>query len=336
MLARVSAGFCSVCGAVLRDGVCPHGHPQRAARRGARQRRGSVRRAIAWLILIVVLGGSAYAGLVWYPQRAASDVMRPSSEDFALALDAYRSTVSLFPPGATDPQALLVQSNQVLEAAGDTREDLGRATARLEQREPVSWPVISDRPPLRQARATHQDMLAFSTSARETVASVEAIAGYLTRVAGVLPQLDNLEQTLGSPMVEEIEGAVAASTPIADQMLADIRAVTPPEELGGLHASLLAIAQRIRDDLDEIARAGQQGSQPVITALVQDVRGEIALFRETLGEAPREAGQGGLVDRRAEVDRLAAEAVSGLQALRDGYGITGLTIPELAQPTTGV
>jgi hypothetical protein len=336
MLARVSAGFCSVCGAVLRDGVCPHGHPQRAVRRLARQRRGRLRRAIAWLILIVVLGGSAYAALVWYPQRAASDVMRPSSEDFALALDAYRSTVSLFPPGATDPQALLVQSNQVLEAAGDTREDLGRASARLEQREPVSWPVISDRPPLRQARATHQDMLAFSTSARETVASVEAIAGYLTRVASVLPQLDNLEQTLAPAAAGEVDQAVAASTPIADQVLADIQAVSTPEELGGLHASLLAIAQRIRDDLDEIDRAGQQGSQPVITALVRDVRGDVGSFRETLGGAPQEAGQGGLADRRAEVDRLAAEAVSGLQALRDGYGITGLLIPELAQPMTGV
>jgi hypothetical protein len=336
MLAGVSAGFCSVCGAVLRDGVCPHGHPQRAVRRRARQRRGRVRRAVAWLILLAVLGGSAYGALVWYPQRAASEVMRPSSEDFALALEAYRSMVSLFPPGATDPQALLVQSNLVLETAGVTREELGRSSARLEQREPVSWPIISDRPPLRQARATHQDMLAFSTSALETVASVEAIAGYLTRVAGVLPQLDNLEQTLGPAAVGNVDQAVAASTPIADQVLADIQAVTAPEELGGLHASLLAIAQRVRDDLDEIARAGQQGSQPVITALVQDVRGEVGSFRETLSSAPREAGQGGLADRRAAADRLAAEAVSGLQALRDGYGITGLSIPELAQPTTGV
>ncbi|HEX2025234.1 MAG TPA: hypothetical protein VHH92_02445 [Actinomycetota bacterium] len=331
----MSAGFCSVCGAVLRDGVCPHGHPQRANRRQFRRRRGSFRRAIGWILVIGLLTAAAYVGLVWYPRRAAADLMRPASEDFAVGLASYRSAVSAFPPAPTDPEVLVELSNSVLTAAGDAREDLARVSARLEQRRAVSWPVISSRPPLGQARATREDMIAFSTSALETVAALEGVAGYVTQVAAVLPQLDNVQQTLGSPSTGEVGGAVAESTPIADQVLADVTALTPPEELGGLHAALLAIAQRIRDDLDEIARAGQQGSQPLVNALVRDVRTEIASFRETLGAAPRDAHGGGLGDRKNEVDRLSERVLAGLTELRDDYGITGLTFPEAPPPPTG-
>jgi hypothetical protein len=327
MLARVSAGFCSVCGAVLRDGVCPHGHPQRASRREYRRRRGRLGRAIVWILVIAVLAGAAYVALVWYPRRAAAGLMRPSSEDFAAALAAYRSAVATFPPGPTDPAVLVETSNTALTAVSDAREELGRVSARLEQRQAVSWPVISSRPPLGQARATREDMVAFSTSALETIAALEGVAGYVTQVAAVLPQLDNVQQELGSPSAGEVGGAVAASTPIADQVLADVTALTPPEELGGLHAALVAIAQRIRDDLDEVLRAGERGSQPLINARVRDVRTEIASFRETLGGAPRDANGGGLADRKAEVDRLVERVVAGLTELRDGYGITGLTFP---------
>ena len=335
MLPRVSAGFCSVCGAVLRDGVCPHGHPQRANRRQFRRRRGSVRRAIGWILVIALLAAGAYVGLVWYPRRAAADLMRPASRDFATGLAAYRSAVSTFPPAPTDPEVLVEVSNTVLTAAGDAREELARVSARLEQRRAVSWPVISSRPPLGQARATREDMVAFATSALETVAALEGVAGYITQVAAVLPQLDNVQRTLGSPSAGEVGSAVAAATPVADQVLADVTAQAPPEELGGLHAALLAIAQRIREDLDEIARAGEQGSQPVINTLVRDVRTEIATFRETLGGAPRDANGGGLGDRKDEVDRLAERVLAGLTELRDDYGITGLTFPEAAPPPTG-
>jgi hypothetical protein len=285
-------------------------------------------------VLLVVLAGLAYAGLVWYPQRAAAELIRPSSEEFTGALDTYRSTISVFPPGPTDPQALIAASNQFIADVGPAREDLGRASAQLEQREPVDWPVISGRPPLDQASETRNRMLDFYTSSLETLASAEGVAGYVVTVGAVLPQLDNLEQALGSPTPAEVPAAVAAATPIADQVLADLRTITPPREMGGLHASLLVIAQQIRQDLDDIARAGEQGSEPLTRARVQDVRSEIASFRENVGAAPRDAATAGLEDRKAEVDRLAAETTAGLEALRSDYGITGVAVPAPA-PTAG-
>jgi hypothetical protein len=334
MLARVSAGLCSVCGAALRDGVCPNGHPQRASRLEARTTRGGFRRTLVWVLVLLLISAGVYAALVWYPRRAAADLMRPSSEEFAAALNAYRSTVATFPPGRTDPQALIDGADEVVTAAGAARQEIGRASAELEQREPVDLPVVSSRPPLRQAVATREGMQAFYASALETVASLEGIAGYVTSVAPVLPQLDNLEQRLGRPTAEEVGATVAAATPIADQVVADLRATTPPEQLGGLHASLVAIAQRIRADIDELARAGQQGSQPVVNATIQEIRAEITSFRETLGGTPRDAANAGLEDQKAEVDRLAENVITGLETLRDTYGITGLTVPPRAPPPT--
>jgi hypothetical protein len=292
---------------------------------------------VAWIILLLVVAGAAYGVLVLYPEKAAADLMVPSSEEFSGAVDVYRTTISLFPPGPTDPQALVDASNGVIGAVGDAREELGRATARLEQRRPPDWPVISDRPPLQEAGDTRDRMLDFYTSALETLAVVEGVAGYVTLVAAVMPTLDNLEQRLGTPGQAEVSAAVAAATPIADQILADLQAITPPEEMGGHHASLLAIAGRIRADLDEIARAGQEGSEPVVRALVQEVRAEIVSFRETLGAAPRDAGSAGLDDRKAEVDRLAVQVTAQLEALRNSHGLTGLTLPESPpSPVPGV
>jgi hypothetical protein len=303
----------------------------------ARSQRGGFRRALAWTVLFLLVAGAAYGALVLYPQRAAGDLMRPSSEEFAQALDVYRTTIARFPPGRTDPQVLVDQSNDVVGRVGDAREELGRAAARLEQREPANWPVVSSRPPLRQARDARDRMLDFYTSALETLASVEGVAGYVTLVGAVLPQLDNLEQTLGSPGQAEVPAAVAAATPIADQILAHLQSITPPEEMGGLHASLLAIAVRIRVDLNEIARAGQEGTEPVVRALVQDVKAEIGSFREAVGAAPRESGNAGLDQRRAEVDRLAGRVIAELEAIGATYGVVGITVPPLEpEPTTGV
>jgi hypothetical protein len=290
-----------------------------------------------WVLVLLLISGGVYAALVWYPQRAAADLMRPSSEEFSTALDSYRTTISTFPPGRTDPQVLVDGAPAVVAAVGEARQVIGDASTALEQREPVDLPVVSSRPPLRQAAATREGMQAFYNSALETVAALEGIAGYITAVAPVLPQLDNLEQRLGRPAADEVSATVAAATPIADQVVADLRAITPPEELGGLHASLVAIAQRIRADIDELARAGQQGSQPVVNATVQEIRAEIASFREALGGAPRDAADAGLEDQKAEVDRLAGSVITGLETLRETYGITGLTVPSRAPPpTTGV
>jgi hypothetical protein len=292
---------------------------------------------VAWIILLLLVAGGAYGALVLYPLRAAGDLMRPSSEEFAHSVDLYRTTMSAFPPGPTDPQALVDASNTFIANVGGAREEVGRASTRLEQRDSTDLPVVSSRPPLQQARITRDRMLDFYTAALETLAAVEGVAGYVTQAGAVLPQLDNLEQALGTPGQAEVPDAVAAATPVADQMLANLRAITPSDEMGGLHASLVAIAERIRKDLDEIARAGQEGTEPVVRALVQDVRAEIASFREAVGGAPRDAGQSGLDERRAEVDGLAARVTAELQALRDDYGITGLTIPSAQPPPeTGV
>ncbi|MGH2765498.1 MAG: hypothetical protein ACRDKA_06260, partial [Actinomycetota bacterium] len=147
--------------------------------------------------------------------------------------------------------------------------------------------------------------------------------------AAVLPQLDALSSTLGTPRDEaEVRAAVAAATPIAEQLLADLRALAPPEELGGLHSALQAIARRIRADLDEVDRTAQTGVTPVVRALLAGIRAAFDTFRQTLGTAPQEAGAAGLTADRDEVESLAQTIVAGLQTLRDVHGLAGVTVPE--------
>jgi hypothetical protein len=333
----MSARFCSVCGAVLRDGVCPNGHPQRASRRQARRRaRSGFGRAIVLLVVLALLVGGAYVALVWYPQRAAGDLMRPSSEEFATALVSYQETVAAFPPGPTDPTVLVDTSNVVLTEAGQAREELTRASGSLEARAPTDLPVVSSRSPLQLASDVRQQMLAFYSGALEAVASLEAVAGYLTVVAGTFPRLDDLEGTLAEVEEPAEAGtAVATATPIADQLIADLQAVTPPDELGALHTSLLAVARRIRADLDEVAAAGQSGTGPLVRALLQDVTAEVTTFRETVGTAPKVAGDAGLALRLEDVDVTERRVVEGLEELRDVHGLSGLTVPQEAVPPAG-
>jgi hypothetical protein len=327
MLARMSAGFCSVCGAVLRDGVCPNGHPQRAHRRLHHRRR---RRGL-WtlLVLFLLVSAGAYVGLVWYPERAAADLMEGPSRAFEASLGAYRTTVSAFPPGATDPQALVDGCNAVLTTSGPTRDQLGADTIELERQGAPDVPVVSSRPPLQQARELRDVMLDFNISAQEALGRLEAVCGYVTQVAEVLPQLDTLGSTLADPRdLGAIRASVAAATPIAEQLLADLRALAPPPELGGLHSGLQAIARRIRADLDEIDRTAQAGAAPVVRALLGDIRSSFDTFRETLGTAPQEAGAAGLATALEEVEGLAQQIVEGLRALREVHGLTGLSVPE--------
>lgn len=255
--------------------------------------------------------------------------MRPSSKEFAEALEAYRATASAFPPGPTDPQALGDASNTVLASSPATRDRLAAFGTELDRRQPPTIPVVSSRPPLQQARDVREQMIAFDTRALETLARLEAVAGYVTEVAPALPQLDTLRSTLGNPRdPAEVRAAVAAATPVADQMLADLRAITPPAELGGLHSSLVAIARRIRADLDDLVEASQGGAGPVVTALVENIGGDLDSFRETFGTAPKEAGQAGLRTSLQQVDAVAQQVIAGLRTLRNVHGLSGLTVPE--------
>jgi hypothetical protein len=280
------------------------------------------------LAAFLLVSGGVYAALVWYPERAADQLMRPTSEEFAGALEAYRATVSAFPPGPTDPQALVDASNAVLTTAPETRERLTTSATELTNRNPPDIPVISSRSPLGEARALREQIIAFYTQALDVVGRTEASAGYLTQAAAVLPQLDTLATTLGNPEEPgEVRAAVAAATPVADQMLADLRALTPPSELAGLHTSLQAIARRIRDDLDEAARTAQTGAAPVVTALLEAIGGTMETFRETLGRAPREVARAGVAAAAGQVDALARQIVAKLHALRDVHGLTDVTVP---------
>jgi hypothetical protein len=319
----VSTRLCTVCGAVLRDGVCPNGHPQRVASRAREQRRAGPLFVLV-AVLVLLLAGGAYTALKWYPRRAATDLMRPSSAEFTATAGAYHAAIGALPPASTDPQVLVDQSATLLSATGTARQQLTDASSRLDGREPTDLPVISDRPPLGDAIGVREEMLAFYTTALETIADVESVAGYLSSLAPVLPELDDLAATLESP--EDLNGAVAAATPVADQVIADLQALTPPDELGGLHSSLAAIARRIRADLDELTETGQAGS-PVTRALLQDLRTDIGTLRETMGTAPDAARQAGLGTQIEDVEARIVGIIDGLATLRDRYDISGLTIP---------
>ena len=327
ILGRVSATLCSVCGAVLRGGVCPNGHPQRASRRSAqppgRKRRG---RFVA-IVLLLALASLAYLGLVWYPRQAAADLMQPSSREFAAALQAYRGAAAAFPPGATDPQALTDASTTVVEASADARAELSTASAALAEREPTDFPVVSSRPPLGEAIRLRTRMTTFYTRGLEALGSLENVAGYLSEVGGVLPAIGTLEATVAEADPAQPAQAVGSAIPVADQLLADLTALTPPDELGGLHSSLVTIAERVRADLDEVAGAGGRNVVPVVTALLEGIRGELLSFRETLGSAPDLSRRAGLGPLLREVEELSRSVTAGLIALRDEERIESITLP---------
>lgn len=320
----MSTRFCSRCGAVLRAGVCPRGHPQRANRR-ARRRRG--RSAVLTVLVILLLSAVGYAALFWYPARAAGELMRPTSAEFADALQAYRATTAALPPPETDPEAVPQAVGAILDRSDDARLEISRAQGSLESREPTPIPIVSGRSPLAEAREVREDMLAFYTSALETVANLEGVAGYLTEITSVLPQADNLQEALGDPDDGQVGAIVAASSPIAQQLVADLRALVPPSQLGGLHESLLAIARRIRGDLEDAGRAGGQAGAPVAQALLTDIRQELAEFRTTVGEASAVALEAGLAGDLQAVEDQADGIADRLRSLREHYGVAGLTIP---------
>jgi hypothetical protein len=322
----MASRFCSVCGAVLRDGVCPRGHPQRAARRQPPRRRR--RGPILVILLTLVLGAAVYGALFWYPERAARDLLRPSSEEFAEALEAYRSMVQAVPPAGTEPEAVSSAVGAVLQETDDARATLARAQGALESREPVGIPVVSSRPPLEDAAMIRDRMLSFYTGGLELVADLENVSGYLTELGSALPLIDNLERALGQPGGREgPDQIVAAATPVTEQLLADLEAQVPPEELGSLHESLLAIADTIRQALEEAASSNRPGAEPVVAALLDDARDELETFRNTVGTAFDTALGSGIGEQIRRLDRRAGRVITDLAEVRDDDGVTGLTIP---------
>lgn len=322
----MSPGLCSVCGAILREGVCPNGHPQRAVRRGYEAPRR--RRILPWLLLLLILGGTAYTTLVWVPRTASDNLMRPSSREFSEAVEAYRGAVGALPPGATDPQVLADLAATVVSAAAPARQQLSDASVALTEREPLNLPIISSRPPLPEAAAIRERMTEFYTGAQQVLTSVEVSSSYLTQAAVVLPGLASIEERMQTADPDDPEVATNAAIPVADQLIADLQALTAPEELGGLHEALLAIAQRIRDGLGTLASSrGGDAGRPVVAATIRGVRNEIAAFRQTFGTAPRQARGTGLGALLEEVDALAVEITERLAALRDVHGLDGLTLP---------
>ena len=278
------------------------------------------------MVLLLALVSLAYLGLIWYPQQAASALMEPSSREFSSALEAYHGATGAFPPGATDPQALTDASTTVIGATGEAREELADASAALQEREPTDLPVVSSRPPLDDAIALRTRMTTFYTRALEALGSLENIAGYLSEVGAVLPAVGSLEAAVAEADPAQPAQAVGSAIPVADQLLADLQALTPPDELGGLHSSLVTIAERLRADLDQVAGASGKNVVRVVTALLQRIRGELLSFRETLGSAPDLSRRSGLGPLLREVDELAASVTARLAVLRED-GVESITLP---------
>jgi hypothetical protein len=320
---------CSVCGATLRDGACPNGHPQRAARREGSSRR---RRLFPLILLILIVGGIAYTTLVWVPRNQAAELMGPSSREFSESVEAYRGAAGALPPGATDPGVLADLANTAVAATGPAREKLSDASLALSERTPLDLPIISSREPLREAIALRARMTDFYTAALQAISGLERAASYLAQAGAVLPALANLEEALVTADLNAPGVALDSAIPVSDQLITDLQALTAPDELSGLHQSLLTIAQRIRDGLETLVTfKGGQAGKPVVAATLKSARDEIAAFRQTFGTAPRRARGGGLGPLLDEVDALVVEITGRLSALRTVHSLDGITLP--GEPT---
>lgn len=277
------------------------------------------------MLLALILGGGAYAGLVWYPERAAGDLARPLSEGFTASRAAVDGAIAAFP---TDPALeSLPAADQVLSAADGARTTLAAAQLELEEQPAVTIPVISDRDPLRLANLVRDRLEAYYPEALDLIGDLEASARYLTQLTPVLPTLDNLEAALEGPLGQGgLGGILGAARPVADQLLADVRTLSPPDELATSQASLLAIARGIKGSIQELERVGGEGRSPVLRALLEDVRSQLASFRETVAAATGEARAAGLDERIVALDEREAAIAADLRRLEE-QGLEGLTIP---------
>jgi hypothetical protein len=324
-MSRATAiGTCTRCGLPLRGGLCPNGHPQRAARRRRRRwprvlRIASVPAAIALLL---------YAGLLWYPQQAAAGVMVPSSEEFDEVRTAYEGTVGAF-PNSPDPAVLAQQAAALLGAADDTRAAILDAETRLEGRTPLSIPVLNRRPPLPLARDLRDRMLAFYLGALELTADMEGVAGYMSQASGVLPKLEDLRGALGNPTTpRQVDGALPAARAVADQLLADLDALAAPPEVGSLHGALRAIAGTTRGQLDELDKIRGRTARPLIATLVTEIGAQLDSFRETYVGGPASVLEAGFTSRMTELANQIRAIDDGLARLRDEHGLADVVARE--------
>jgi hypothetical protein len=278
-------------------------------------------------VLVLLVAGAAYAGFTWYPRRVAGQAVGPTSSAFADGLATYREILATYPVRPR-PRAIEEGAEALLELADPTRQALGSAQGELQEHRLPSLPVIGTRPPLSIAAEVHNEMEFFYTSALEVVADLEAVARYLTQIGPTLPTLENLQEELGNPRTPgEIDRAAAGARAVVGQLIADLRAVTPPEEIGPVQAELLTTARAIRETLGEIDRISRQGRSPVLRALIDDVESRIRSYRDRFRAAPAETMEAVLGPAIAAVDRFAGRIIENLATLRDDYQVAGLTVP---------
>jgi hypothetical protein len=269
----------------------------------------------------------AYGGLFWYPVRAAASLMVSSSEEFERARTAYEATTGAF-PNSPDPAILVQQAAAVLAAADAARAAITDAETRLEARSPVSIPVLDRRPPLPLAHDLRERMLSFYLGALELVADMEGVARYLTEVAAVLPKLEDLRGALGTPRTPaEVDAVIPAARAVADQLLADLDALSPPVETGSLNEALRAIAGTTRGHLDELDKVRGRVARPILATLVTEIGTQLDTFRDTFIGGPGAALEAGLAPRMAELASQSGRITEGLARLRDEHGLDEVVVP---------
>lgn len=320
----MSVGTCTRCGRPLEEGACPLGHPQRRAKR--RRRRG---RFLVIPVILGLIGGGIYAGLVWYPPYAAADVMGPASTDFAKAVRKMRATIEIF-PNESGERPFLALAN----SASRTRGNLDVARARLDGRTLPGYPIVSARPQIRQANTIRDAMLEFYADSLELLSDLQAVSSYVSAVAPLLPNLSEIEGTLGNAVKrDKVRATVGTAVPIATSLRAGVRAVDPPRELGELHARLRAMVIGIANDLEEVGGlvATRRPDNlvvagPVIATLYRDVKAKAASFRQEIAQIPTAALDGGLDERLDEFETSVRAINEALADLRDRLGVDGLTV----------
>jgi hypothetical protein len=269
-----------------------------------------------------------YAGLFWYPGRAASGLMVSSSEEFDEVRTAYEATVGAF-PNSPDPAVLAQQAAALLSAAEGTRTAIQDAQTRLEGRTPVSIPIFDRRAPLPLARDLRDRMLGFYLGALELVADMQGAARYMSEAAALLPRLEDLRTSLGNPKTPaQVDAVLPAARGVADQLIADLGALTAPSEVGSVHEALRAIAGATRGQLDELDKIRGRTARPILATLVTDIGAQLDSFRETYVGGPSVALEAGFASRMVELDDQIGSIIEGLAALRDEHGLTDVVVRE--------